>query len=102
MQIPESNRAVISLEHDRAGRLFLERHGAARWAVEFHVFMDDLAVVDDFDHFCVLDFFAGGIETGRSKGDIEGLPLARRLAGIDARRMSFDGLAADRAPVNAA
>ena len=81
---------MISLEQDRAGRLFLLRKSAAGRAGEFDIFVDDLAVVNHFHHFRILGLFAVGIEARRAEGDVESLPLACQLAGVDARRVAFD------------
>src|SRR6185436_940674 len=85
----ERDRAVIALQHDRPfGLLVLPRAGPRR-AGDFPVLVDDLAVVGDLHEPRRGGLLSGGVEPRRAEDDVEGLPLARRLGGVDLRRMAF-------------
>src|SRR5437868_3346694 len=92
---------MVALQPDRTGRLFAFP-AAASWAGEFDIFVDELAVVNHFYHPGIGGFLSVLIKTGRAEGDVKGLPLAGRLAGIDAGRMAFDIFFLNPAAINSA
>src|ERR1043166_9809622 len=96
-QIPVSHWAMISLQHERTGWFFVQPMGGASRTRHLHIFLNDLAIMRDADEARVLRFLAAGVKARRAKHNIESLPLARRLAGIDRRRPALEiglGLAA--------
>src|ERR1035441_6236578 len=101
-QVPIGHRPVVTLEPDWAGRLLVLCHWSAGGAVELHVFVNNFAVVDDLNNLGVGDLLAAGVKSWRPEGEVERLPLAGRLAGVDAWGMAFDVLLIDPARVDAA
>src|ERR1039458_8556781 len=101
-QVPICYRPVVPLEPDRASRLLVLGHRPARGAVEFDVFVDDLAVVEELHNSRVGDLLAAGVESWRAERDVEALPFAGRLAGIDERGVALDVLLIDPTRVDAA
>src|SRR5260370_21492596 len=76
---------MIALEHERAlGPLGAAQRCRGR-ALDLDVFVNDLAVVDDLQEASVGGFLALAIKARGLEGDIEGLPFAGRLAGVEAR-----------------
>src|ERR1035437_4271413 len=100
-QVPIRHRPVMSLQPDRAGWLLVLGYWTAGRAAEFDVFMDELAVVRELNNLRIGDLPAAGVKAWRAEGDVEGLPLAGRLAGVDARGVPLDVLLIDPARVNA-
>src|ERR1039458_10006825 len=101
-QVPIRHRPVIPLQPDRAGRLLVLGYWPAGRTAEFDVFMDELAVVHELHNLRVGDLLAAGVKAWRAEGDVECLPLAGRLAGVDAWGVAFDVLLIDPAGVDAA
>lgn len=81
---------MIALQHERARRLLVKPVGRASRARNFHIFVNNLAVVSHSNKARIFNFFPAGIESRRSEDNIEGLPLARRLAGVDRRRAALE------------
>lgn len=92
---------MVALEPNRADRLFIFPKRGAGWAGQLDVLVNDLTVVHDFNESGIGDLLAVGVKTRRAEGDIERLPLAGRLADIDARGVAFNILVVDPARVNA-
>ena len=90
--IPICHRTVIALQHDRALRLFIAVGPGSGGACNFHVFVDYLAVVDHLHELTVRGLLAVRTKSGGSKYNFERLPFSRRLAGVDARRVTFEAL----------
>src|SRR5262249_28146548 len=82
----EDHRAVIALEHQRAGRDLLARQPAGRRALHLDVLVDDLVVERHLDELGIAGLFPAHVETGRAEVDDELLPLARLLRGVHLRR----------------
>lgn len=87
-QIAEGNGSVVALQHDRPERRFVFEARAARRPSDLRVFVDELAILPDFDEPAVLSFFAGVIKSGCTKNDVERLPFAGTTAGVETRRMA--------------
>jgi hypothetical protein len=88
--------AVVALNHERAEGRFgtlLEKR-AAGGAGDLDVFVDEVAVEEDFGEAGVFRFLAGGVETRGLKLDVERLPEAGGAAGVGAGRGAVVALVA--------
>jgi hypothetical protein len=65
--IPERHWSMISLKHDRPGRLFILKRRRARWALELDVFVDDFPIVNNFDEGGIGRLFARGVKARGAK-----------------------------------
>src|SRR4051794_31681887 len=74
--VAEGDDAVVALEHQRAGGLFLAVDFAAGGLGGFGVFLHELAVPVDLDELGVGGLLAVGVELGGLEDDVEALPLA--------------------------
>src|ERR1039458_4771549 len=101
-QVPIRHRPVVALQPDGAGRLFALGYWTAGRPAEFDVFMDELAVVHELNNLRIGDLLAAAVKAWRAEGDVECLPLAGRLTGVDARGVALDVLLIDPPRVNAA
>src|SRR4051794_29693599 len=90
--IPKRHRSVIPLQHDRPKRRFGVVARTPCWPGHFHVLLDQLAVLKNFDESTVFSFFARIVKTRRTKRNIKTLPFTWALARVDERRMAADTL----------
>ena len=101
-QVAVGDWAMVPLEEKWARWFLILEVRATSWAGEFDVFVSQLAIVKDAQHFCIGDFLAGAVEAGSLKGDVKGLPFARWFAGVDAWGVPFDIFLLNPARVNTA
>ena len=99
----DSERAVVTLNHERAARRFgiFFKQGAARGATDLDVFVDEITVEEHAEEFGVGGFFAGGVETRGAEFDAEVLPEAGGASGVSAGRgaaIAFVAFAASGIP----
>src|SRR5207245_1288454 len=82
VDVPERNRAMIALKHDRICRGLGDVHRRTRSTVAFDVLLDQKSVVQNPDELRVLGFLAARIEARRTEPDLVRLPLAGPSARI--------------------
>ena len=74
---------MIALQHERAFWFFVQPVCRASGARHFDIFVNQRAIVDDFDELRVLGFLSVCIKARCAKDDVERLPFARGFADVD-------------------
>src|ERR1039458_5324633 len=80
VDVSKRHGAMVALQHNRVRGSLRNLHGSDGWAKPFHVFVDQLAIVQDAEKLSRGGPFSRGIEPGRLKPILERLPWPRGTA----------------------
>src|SRR5438445_963365 len=95
-QVAEGDGAVVGLEKDRAFGMLGLLPVVARRIREVDVVLDDLAVEHDLHEPGIGGLLPRGVELRGAEGDVERLPLARGLRGVEPGRITLVDVVIDR------
>ncbi len=84
LHVAERHWTMVALEHEWSAGPFLLVPVVSGGREQFLVFVDQLAVERGVDNLGVRDLFPVAVEARRPEDGLQRLPLARRLAGIEA------------------